>query len=183
MRYGLLVAAFLLGYATVGGAATLPVGTYTLTAGPGTGIHLSDPGSLTGTLVFNAASMLTSANLTFHDTLTGETDVFDTPGPTTTYFDGTTFVTSTIGDSANPAVSYDFTIRTPGLADGSFTLNCGVDCDTFISNTATNFYEEVQGSITPAATPEPSSLLLMGTGTLVLAGAARLGIKRRATRH
>lgn len=42
----------------------------------------------------------------------------------------------------------------------------------------TNFGNGVTATITPAATPEPSSLFLLGTGVLGLAGAAR----RRFTR-
>jgi hypothetical protein len=178
MRLALLAAVSLFTAGTLARAATLPVGTYTLTAGPGSGIHLSDPGSLTGTLIFNAASALTSANLTFHDTLTGETDLFDTPGPTSFTDLGPNFLSATIGDSANPAASYFFAIRTPSSAAGSFGLTCGVDCDTYISNSSSGLYEEVVGAIVPA-TPEPSSLLLLGTGALFTAAALRGRALRR----
>jgi len=65
--YLALVSFALLGTAN---ATSLPVGTYTLNAStPTSGIHSgSDQGTVTGTLVFDAASNITFANLAFDDT-------------------------------------------------------------------------------------------------------------------
>jgi hypothetical protein len=67
-------------------------------------------------------------------------------------------------DQPNCVTEYDFTIA--GLVDGSNTLTFGVD-QLYGSATGVDF------SGTVSAAPEPSSLMLLGTGLLGAAGALR----------
>ena len=173
MRFRILTLLSLLAGATVAHAASLPVGTYTLAGVPGTGIHTSlDAGTLAGTLTFNASSTLTAANITFFDTTSGINFNFTQVGPTDIEVAGHT-LSALISNSTNPAINFDFSIRIPGLSDGTLNLNCGTDCDPAaqINDGSGNINEEFTGTLTPA--PEPTSLMLLGTGALGLLGAFR----------
>lgn len=115
---------------TLAQATALPVGIFSLSGQTTTtGIHTSpDQGTLSGALTFNANSTLTSANLTFNDLTAGRTFTFTNVGPTSV--SAGNFVSATIANAVNPAEYYAFSVRVPSLASGSFTLTCGVDCDT-----------------------------------------------------
>jgi hypothetical protein len=173
MRFPVLTLLCLLAAATVAHAAALPVGTYTLAGVPGTGIHTSlDAGTLSGTMTFDAGSDITAANLTFFDTTSGLAFTFTQVGPTDIDIPGET-LSALISNGINPAINFDFSIRIPGLSNGTFVLNCGTDCDPAaqINDGSGNINEEFTGTISPI--PEPASLVLLGSGTVALLGAFR----------
>ena len=159
-------------------ALPLPVGTYTLSGQTtATGVHQSvDQGTLTGTVTFDAASQVTAADLLFKDLTNGLSFTFTVPG-LTEYIPQPQLLGTTIRNAVNPAIVYYFSIRTIPI-NGAYNLTCGVDCVTDViipdSTGRTTLNEEVFGNITPmAVSPEPSSLVLLGTGVLAVAGALR----------
>jgi hypothetical protein len=155
---------------TLASADTAPIGNYYLVATDGTGIHLST-GTLTGTVTYNASSAVTAADIVY-TSIANVSYTFDTPGPTTIgqIFSTPDLYQTHISSSANPANYFFLSIRFPGNPDGSFSFTCGVDCDDFVVIGNTD-YEEFTGRIVP--TPEPSSMVLLGTGVLGLAQAIR----------
>ena len=162
-------------------AVPLPVGTYTVSVSTlTTGVHQSvDQGTLTGTLTFDGSSQITSADLAFEDFTSGLTSTFTNVGPTEV--DPGHFVSATIMNAVDPSVYYAFSVQVPSNAAGAFTLTCGTDCHNWVEvpdGVGNLLYEELGfGPMTPAAasavTPEPSSMVLLGTGILGLAGAVR----------
>lgn len=169
----LAVLAASLAVPTLARADAIPIGLYYLDAQPGTGIHLST-GTLTGTVTYDAAGNVTAADIVFTSAITHVSYTFDTPGPTTIghIFSMPDLLQTTITDSHDPLASYFLSVEFPSNPDHSFSLTCGVDCDTFVNLGApTNEYEEFTGRIVP--TPEPSSILLFATGALGLAEAIR----------
>jgi hypothetical protein len=156
-------------------ATSLPVGTYTLNATtPTSGIHSgSDEGTVTGTLIFDAASNITFANLAFDDTTAGKVFTFTNPGPVTIDIPPG-LLSANIYNAADANQLFAFSIRIPSNPNGTFTLTCGTDCDNSMlvdSGGKDLTYVEVTGSIAPV--PEPSPLALLGTGTLAAFGSLR----------
>ena len=158
-------------------ATSLPVGTYTLSAfTPTSGIHSgSDVGTVSGTLIFDAASNITFASLAFDDMTSNKVFTFTNPGPVTIINVGFPhLLNATIFNAIDPNQLFAFSIRIPSNADNTFTLTCGVDCDNsmLVDDGGKNLtYVEVQGDITPV--PEPAPLMLLGTGSLAVLGSLR----------
>lgn len=158
-------------------ATPLPVGVYTLSAStPTSGIHSgSDVGTLSGTLIFDAGSNLTFANLAFDDMTSSRIFTFTVSGPTTVYIPPG-LLGATVYNAVDPSQYYAFSIRVPSTPSGAFTLTCGTDCDNWmlVDDGLPNLvYVEVAGSITPAAVPEPATIALLGSGVLAILGTRR----------
>jgi hypothetical protein len=164
-------------------ATSLPVGTYTLNAStPTSGIHSgSDQGTVTGTLIFDAASNITFANLAFDDITSGKIFTFTVPGAVT-IATPPGLLSANIFNAVDPNQLFAFSIRIPSNPDGSFTLTCGTDCANWMlvdDGGKDLVYVEVTGAISPV--PEPSSLALLGAGTLVVVGTLRCRLRYSRT--
>lgn len=176
MRLASLALLPMLALASFARADVFPVGGYVLEAQPGTGIHLST-GTLSGYIDFNASQQITSVDIIYTDASSLLSYSFTNPGATS-YDSHDHLLGATITNASNPAEYYYFSVETSAAPGGIFTLTCGVDCDSFVSVPgAVNSYEEFAGTIDP--TPEPSSLVLLGTGALGAAIAVRRRLAHR----
>lgn len=168
----LAVLAASLAVPTLAHADQIPNGLYFLDTHDGTGIHLST-GTLTGTVTYGGG-VVTAADIVFTSAITHVSYIFDTPGPTTIgqIFSTPDLLETTITDSAQPTASYSLSVEFPSNPDHSFTLICGVDCNTEVDLGSPTFEtEEFTGRIVPA--PDPSPIILISTGALGLARARR----------
>jgi len=119
----------------------------------------SGPGALDYTINPNQCARV--------DILTGTAGAFDTGAGVIENLYET--ATQTVGTLTNPWVSYTFDLT--GLAPGTYQLRFGeVDNQDFFQQGV----DDVSIEAAIAATPEPGTLLLLGTGML-----SALGLKRR----
>ena len=157
-----------------------------------TGVTTS-AGSLTGTVNIDSVThLVTGANITFNDAAAGN-PVFNNIGSPNTWSDiGQDYISGPSNSPLNYGGQIALYHLTDNLGIGSLSLcTGGAPCNqssyaqAYVSSGSGGPFYITAGSLNPAdempiaATPEPSSLALLGTGLLALAVAmARVSFRR-----
>ena len=144
----------------------------------------NDGTQMTGTVVLNDSNIV-SGNISFFYTPTGGSPTTDTfTGTPASAFDFGSFTRGVFINAAGDTLSLDVALPALGTGDYricSFPARCTFNGrpfdDSFFSSPSYSVGVD-SGDLTPAATPEPSSLLLFSIGILAFVAAAKIRLCR-----